>query len=109
MNSMDNDGPDYCYRCKKVVPCECGNPIITHDGWIKVLEDILDQITTLCGSYAEFVEPTKGQWIAAHHLLNNAGGCSLSAITGSRRQHVIDGIEKIIDKKRSAFEGLPNG
>jgi len=39
---MDNAGPDYCYRCKKLCPCDCNNPIITHDKWIEILEGAMD-------------------------------------------------------------------
>lgn len=38
---MDNSGPDYCYRCKECCPCQCDNPVITHDAWIEVLEGAL--------------------------------------------------------------------
>lgn len=96
---MDNDGPDYCYRCKKVDPCDCSDPVVTHDAWIKILEKKLNQITAWYRKYprTEFVEPTKEQWLEVHHLLNKSGGCTLSDITASRRKHVLDGIGKIIN------------
>ena len=95
---MDDAGPDYCYRCKKIVPCECGDPVVTHDGWIKILEDKLNQATKWYREYPRpaFVEPTKEQWLEVHHLLNKHG-YTLSDITASRRKHVLSGIGKIIN------------
>lgn len=63
------------------------------------LEDILHQVTTWCRAYPRtvFIEPTKEQWAEANQVLNDAGGCSLTAISGSNMRHVVEGIQKIIE------------
>lgn len=71
-------------------------------GEIDRLENTLSQITTWCREYprAVYDEPTKAQWLEAKNLLDKAGGCSLVAISASRRKHVLDGIQKILRSSR---------
>lgn len=51
----------------------------------ELLESKLHDIETWCRAYPEtvFIEPTKRQWAEADRVLNKAGGCSLTAISGS--------------------------
>jgi len=69
---------------------------------IEHVEGILHDITAWYDAYprAVFVEPTKEQWLEAHHLLNKVRTNLLVAISASRRKHVLDGIHKIIGSKR---------
>ena len=65
---------------------------------IERLEAVLQRIENWCKAYprAVFVEPTKEQWAEANRVLDEAGGCSLTAISGSNMRHVVEGIQKII-------------
>ena len=58
------------------------------------LESKLHDIKTWCRAYPEtvFIEPTKEQWAEADRVLNKAGGCSLTAISGSNMRRVVKGI-----------------
>ena len=62
------------------------------------LEAALQRIENWCKAYprAVFIEPTKEQWAEANRVLDEAGGCSLTAISGSNMRHVVEGIQKII-------------
>ena len=62
------------------------------------LEATLQRIENWCKAYprAVFIEPTKEQWAEANRVLDEAGGCSLTAISGSNMRHVVEGIQKII-------------
>ena len=61
---------------------------------VELLEGKLHDIETWCRAYPEtvFIEPTKEQWAEADRVLNEAGGCSLTAISGSNMRHVVKGI-----------------
>jgi len=65
------------------------------------LESKLHDIRTWCRAYPEtvFIEPTKEQWAEADRVLNEAGGCSLTAISGSNMRHVVKGIGELAELK----------
>lgn len=66
------------------------------------LENKLHDIKTWCHAYPEtiFIEPTKEQWAEANRVLNEAGGCSLTAISGSNMRHVVKGISDLATLKK---------
>jgi hypothetical protein len=81
---------------------------VIYEHEIEHLDGILSKITAWYDAYPKpvFVEPTKEQWLEAHHLLNKAKGCTLAAISASRRKHVLNGIWKIINKEQPSVEEI---
>jgi len=68
---------------------------------IDELEDKLHEIKNWCRAYPRtvFIEPTEEQWAAANKVLDATSTCpSLAAISGSNMRHVVEGIQRIIDR-----------
>ena len=77
----------------------CAETMKSQQAQIEQLEEKLHSIALWCKAYPRtvFIEPTKEQWADADKVLNDAGGCSLTAISGSNMRHVVEGISAIAD------------
>lgn len=64
---------------------------------IERLREALQEIERWSKAYPRsvFIEPTKKQWAEANRVLDEAGGCSLTAISGSNMRHCVEGVGKI--------------
>jgi len=67
---------------------------------VERLRTALEEIDVWCRAYPRtvFIEPTDEQWAEANRVLDEAGGCSLTAISGSNMRHVVEGISGIANK-----------